>query len=366
MESPIDMDELTASLDRGWDLLGRGELLAARVSAERVLELEPENPEGHTLLGAIVAADGDAEEALELFRHALEVDPEYVDAMIYAADVAVHPLRQYALALQYLDEAAEIATEEDQLDLGLLRAEAQIGLGELEHARRAVERLPPPPYADPANLLRLGRVCVDLEQYERAKDVLQQASEHPGTRIDALYFLGMVRDIDGDLAGAQQCFLEVHAAEDTQQAPSWAVSAEDFAALLEQALARLPGELGGQLRAAPRFFRAMPPVELVVEGLDPRVPVLFAGRPAGVVQAEPTGGPGNGRRARRKIEAPPQPLLTAIFVYQRNVERFAGGAEGLGEELFRALVDESAVFFALSSEETERLLGGPDDGAPSA
>lgn len=365
-DGPIDMDELTAHLDRGWDLLGRGDLLAARVSADHVLDLDADSPEGHTLLGAVLAAEGEAEEALELFRHALDVDPEYVDAMIYAADVALHPLRQYALALQYLDEADALATEEDRLDLGLLRAEAQIGLGDLEQARRVVERLPGPPYADPANLLRLGRICLDLEQYERAKDVLQQACEQPLTRIEARYFLGLVHDLSGDLEGAQRCFLEVHAAEEAQPAPAWALSAEDFAAALREALAKVPAELGERLRAAPLYIRPMPPAELVVEGLDPRTPVLFSGRPAGVTaEAAPGEEVGSGRRARRKSVSPPAPQLMAIFVYQRNIERFAGRAEGEGEEIFRALIEESGAFFAFSAEETERLLDDAADSAPA-
>ncbi|MBK8480464.1 MAG: tetratricopeptide repeat protein [Proteobacteria bacterium] len=377
------MDELTAHLDRGWDLLGRGDLLAARVSAERVLDLDADSPEGNTLLGAIVAADGDAEEALELFRHALEVDPENVDAMIYAADVALHPLRQYALALQYLEDAAAIASDDDQLDLGLLRAEAHVGLGDLDHARRIVDRLPGPPYADPANLLRLGRLCVDLDRYDRAVELLQQASEQEATRVDALYFLGIVRDIGGDLEGAQACFLAVHAAEEVQPAPPWALSTEDFAAVAHEALARVPTDLGERLRAAPLHLRAMPPIELVVEGLDPRVPVLFAGSPAGAEDSgsspgtgsSPSSGPSsgpstssasNGRRVRRESESPPQPELSAIFIYQRNVERFAGFADAEGEELFRALIDEASGFFALSAEETERLLDAPAADAPSA
>jgi Tfp pilus assembly protein PilF len=91
-EQSMDMDAITAHLDRGWDLLGRNDYAGARLSASRIVELEPERPEGYTLLGAITAAEGDPEGAMDLFRRALDSDPDYLDAIFYAAELAIHPM----------------------------------------------------------------------------------------------------------------------------------------------------------------------------------------------------------------------------------------------------------------------------------
>lgn len=46
----LDMDAITAHLDRGWDLLRRGDTMGSRLSAQHILELDEDSPEGHTLL----------------------------------------------------------------------------------------------------------------------------------------------------------------------------------------------------------------------------------------------------------------------------------------------------------------------------
>ena len=45
------MDQFAAHLDRGWDLVSRGDLAGALVSAEKSLELDAASPEAHNLLG---------------------------------------------------------------------------------------------------------------------------------------------------------------------------------------------------------------------------------------------------------------------------------------------------------------------------
>src|SRR5579883_3679418 len=84
------MDQISAHLDHGWDLLGRGDYRGARVSAKRVIELDSDSPEGYTLLGAIGLGEGDPEDAMEQFSRAMELDPEYLEPMLYAAETLIH------------------------------------------------------------------------------------------------------------------------------------------------------------------------------------------------------------------------------------------------------------------------------------
>ena len=79
------MDQFTAHLDRGWDLVHRGDLRGAQLSAEKSLEVDPQAPEAHNLLGYVKAAQGQAEDALELYRTAIALDDTFVEAMLNAA-----------------------------------------------------------------------------------------------------------------------------------------------------------------------------------------------------------------------------------------------------------------------------------------
>ena len=66
----MGMDQLSAHLDRGWDLIQKGDLRGARASARRALEADKDSPEAHNLLGYVAAQEGDADEALEHYRQA--------------------------------------------------------------------------------------------------------------------------------------------------------------------------------------------------------------------------------------------------------------------------------------------------------
>ena len=349
----MEMDAVTAHLDRGWDLLNRGELAAARVSAQHIFELDDESPEGHALLGAITAAEGDADEALELFRRALDADPDYLDAMLYAADLAIHASADIDYALSLCDEAEEVigGSGDEMLDIWLLRGEAHVAAGSPEKARRAADALPPPPYPDITYSLRVGRLLLETAKSAEAIELLSKASECEATGLDARYYLGVAYEMEGRTAEAMEQFVTVHRAE-SEQASAFDLSLSDFEASVRAVIEGL-GEPLDELvcgEAKPVIHVShYPPLELVVEGFDPRAPVFFAGIPA-----EPPEGPSRGGRRRRRRHSTAE--LYGIFVYQLNVERFARGADGVAGEVYRSLVHEAAHFFALDDEQCVSLL----------
>ena len=89
------MDQLTAHLDHGWELAQRGDAQGAEESARRAIEVDPEAPEAHHLLGYAAALHGSYDEALEAYHHALLLDDTFVEAMLNAAELYVHPLGEY-------------------------------------------------------------------------------------------------------------------------------------------------------------------------------------------------------------------------------------------------------------------------------
>src|SRR3954464_3585274 len=114
------MDQLTAHLDRGWDLAQHGDPRGAEASARQALEIDPNAPEVHNLLGYISALNGDADEAVEHYKNALALDEGYFDAMLNAAEVLVHPLAQFEDAVEMCDEAISWAENDEELADALL------------------------------------------------------------------------------------------------------------------------------------------------------------------------------------------------------------------------------------------------------
>ena len=124
------MDQLSAHLDRGWDLAQRGDAPGAIACAKRALEIDPQSPEVHNLLGYTAALNGEAEEALEHYRQAIALDDTYFEAMLNATEVLLHPLGEWEDAIEMCEDAYELAeTPEERADCLLLKVEALIALG---------------------------------------------------------------------------------------------------------------------------------------------------------------------------------------------------------------------------------------------
>jgi Flp pilus assembly protein TadD len=87
------MDQFSAHLDRGWDLVQRGDPRGAELSARRALEIDSQSPEAYNLLGYVAALKGEFDEATEHYRQAIALDDTYLEAMLNAAEVYVHPAR---------------------------------------------------------------------------------------------------------------------------------------------------------------------------------------------------------------------------------------------------------------------------------
>ena len=89
------MDQFSAHLDRGWDLVQRGDPRGAEVSARRALEIDSQSPEAYNLLGYVAALKGEYEEAIDHYRQAIALDDTYLEAMLNAAEVYIHPLGEF-------------------------------------------------------------------------------------------------------------------------------------------------------------------------------------------------------------------------------------------------------------------------------
>ncbi len=317
-------DQLTAHLDRGWDLAQKGDAPGAIACAKRALEIDPQSPEVHNLMGFAAALEGDADLALEHYRQAIALDETYFEAMLNAAEVLISPLSDFDGALAQIEEALDYAeTDEEVADCILLKVDALTAKGDYEEAKRAMKMLPDGPFDGPTYLFLIGRAWYELGQLDKAAPLIEQAAKADPTSADAQYYLGLVRDEQGDARAATEALLRSRSLDLMRPPPSWTPSAEAFATVAKGAMEKLDVVLARYVREAELYIVDVPGAELVVDGVDPRAMLV--------------------------LDTPPvedgAPARVRIFVYQRNVERAAGSLEALDAEIASALEREVTAVF---------------------
>lgn len=324
------MDQLSAHLDRGWDLAQKGDAVGASACAKRALEIDAQSPEVHNLLGYTAALAGESEEALEHYRQAIALDETYLEAMLNAAEVLMHPLGEWDEAIELCDDALEYAeTKEEMADCLLLRVDALLGKGDVEEAKKCMARLPDPPYENGSYVFLIGRAYYELGETEKAAPFIEEAVRADPTHADAFYYLGLLRDDVGDARGAVEAFLRSRALDMAKPIPAWAPSPEAFAQLVRRVIQGLDAVLGRWVRDADVYVVDVPGAELVVDGVDPRAMVILDARSP---DEGPALGDGTASQAR-------------LFIYQRNVERGAGSVAALESELSAGLEREITAVF---------------------
>jgi Flp pilus assembly protein TadD len=314
------MDQFSAHLDRGWDLVQRGDALGAEASARRALELDGESPEAYNLLGFVAALRGEFEEARDHYRQAIALDDTYLEAILNAAELHIHPLPDFEEAERLCDEALDLVeTDEERVDTLLLKFDALLGQGRLDTARELCQRFPPPPYHNPPHSFLVGRAHYEVGERDKAIPLIEEATRVTPENAEAFYYLGLIRDEQGDERAATRAFLRSRELDLEAPVAPWSLSAPAFLDAVQAALDALEPELATKLDPESVYIAPMPGPEMVVDGVDPRALLVLDG---GVHD-------GSGEELR-------------LFVYQRNIERVAGSVEHLVGEI-RAAVHAELV-----------------------
>jgi tetratricopeptide (TPR) repeat protein len=186
-----------------------------------------------------------------------------------------------------------------------------------------MKMLPDGPFSGPSYLFLIGRAWYELGQLDKAAPLIEQAASADPTSADAQYYLGLVRDEQGDGRAATEALLRSRALDLGRAPPAWAPSPETFAVVVKTGIEKLDLVLARFVREAEVYVVDLPGAELVVDGVDPRTLLV--------------------------LDTPPvedgTPPRVRIFVYQRNVERAAGSLEGMEAELGAALEREVTAVF---------------------
>ena len=339
------MDQFSAHLDRGWELVQRGDTRGAAASAKRAIELDPTSPEAHNLLGFVAAMEGEGEEAIEAYQQAIALDETYLEAMLNAAEVFISPLGAFDDAIRMCDQALDLAeVDEELIDALLLKFDALLAKGDLREAKAALRQVPPAPYANPAHAFLVGRANYELGDVDRARPLIEEAASNDPEHPEAQYYLGLVRDEAEDTRGATVAFLRARELDLAMGMPPWAPAREGWEKLASETFARLTPLLSRHLAGCGVFISDVPGVELVADGVDPRALVLLDG----FDDDDENVGPEWGSGARRGVAR-----ARRVFVYAVNVARQAGSEDEIEAELLHALEQEVTVSF-LEPEQAER------------
>ena len=315
------MDQFTAHLDRGWDLVSRGDFAGALLSAQKGMELDEQSPEVHNLIGFIHAAEGNAEDALTHYKQAVELDDTFVEAMLNAAEVLIHPLADYPEAITFIDDALELMENEDELtDAMLLKVDALLATGNVEAAKKVARRLPIGPFDQPGLDFLVGHAKIEVGDLEGGAPHVLTAAEKEPKNAEVQYYLGVVLEAKGDPHGATVAFLRCRELDGAMPGPSWSLPPAQFEREVERALGRLDGSARQVLDGALVVVVAAPGAEVVADGVDPRIEALLD--------------------LTREGDAA---KVSRVFVYQRNVERSAGGVYEVEDAIVRALSREIAA-----------------------
>jgi len=340
------MDQLSAHLERGWDLAQRGDTQGAGSSARRALELQPESPEVHNLLGFVAALDGDCDDAIDAYQHAIDLDESYVEAMLNAAELMVHPVGRYDDALHLLDQVLDITDYADEvIDARLLKFEAYMAKGLLDDAKRELGRLPEGPYESSSHNFLAGRAHFEIGDHASAEQFVAAAIEHDGHNAEAYYYAGLLAEERGDSRGACAAFLRTRQLELEMGLPPWAPNAETFLLFIDKAINQLDDALKGFMAAAELYVADMPGPEVVVDGIDPRTMVLVDAMLLGPDDEDAA------------VEVVPEQVSVRVFLYAVNLMRAAAGLHSVQQTIHDALRTElSATITELREELDEELL----------
>lgn len=311
-----------AALDRAWEMYLEGDLDGALDLAVKTLDADAGSPEAHTLVGTIKVSLGLAEEALDHFESAIASDELFFEAFLNAGDVLMQ-LGRAEEAMTRLESAEELASDPDAVaEVLLLQVDALFSLGKTNEAKAALAKMPSGPFEGPHIEFLTGRALLQTGDFERANAMLEAALAVGVEDPDLHYYVAMGREAVRDFGGATVAFLQCRERDMRSVRAPWSEPLGAFEKRVQARIRALPARLSNELEGALVIVEEFPGVEMVSEGLDPRAPAMLD-----EIRLRDT-----------------EQTLRRLFIYQRNIDRFVPGRNGVDAEIARVLETEIDAF----------------------
>jgi predicted Zn-dependent protease with MMP-like domain/Tfp pilus assembly protein PilF len=330
-------------IERGWELLEGGDLTGAEAALRKAERSDASSAEVLCLAGAVAAARGEVDEALELLGRAAEADPDYAHPLLQAAELELYSRGDPDRAISLAERAIDLAEgDEERADALILRAEAELELEDpdagADAAAASMIQVEDLEVTDPVLLTRAGKIYLSLEDDEAAERVFLAAIEEDPSQADAHHGLGILYEQRGDRAAMIKAWLDTRRLDELAPPPPWHMSNAEFEQVAEKAMAELPPEVLARLENVPVLVEDLPDPHLVEEGYDPRLLGLFSG------VALPNKSHVTDQGA----------VIDTVHLYQKNLERQSADREQLLEEIRITVLHETAHFFGLDDDELDQ------------
>ena len=183
----------------------KGENKAAIIQLKNVLKKEPNNAQARLLLGALYIESGDTVSAEKELRKAELLGITTAELMPHLGKV----LLMQGQFQKLLDDIKSAPGNPNQAEIINLRANALLGLGDIEQAKDLFEQVRKKTPDSSEALLGLARVAAASQQLAAAAQLIEHAlASHPGD-IDSLRFKGDLLRMQGKNDAARQVYTQI-------------------------------------------------------------------------------------------------------------------------------------------------------------
>jgi tetratricopeptide (TPR) repeat protein len=272
------MDRLSAHLDRGWDMITRGETTKALIAARQALDLDDQSPEAYNLLGYVLAIDGNLDDAIDAYGKAIDLDEWYLEPILSSAELLAHPDGDPEEAIRLCRRTEEmLLSPVERTDAILIEADALFSLARIDEARERLSSVDPRDPLPQPYLIAMARLLIEVEELEAAAAFAERAVEAAFESGDARYTLGMVAREQGRRIDAVRAFLEARELDLAIPPVEWMPSEEQLRELVDFVVQRLPEEMRRVLQGTEIRIERLPSEEQLRSELDERQILLAEG-----------------------------------------------------------------------------------------
>jgi tetratricopeptide (TPR) repeat protein len=357
-EQPAWVDAPVADLlDRAADLFDKGDYTGTLACAEEAARQAPRSVEAHHNRAIALMRLERLDEARDALELALALSPDDPETLEAAADLQINQLPasadRSAIGLEYARRGSRHVPHRDAEEvarLALLEGQALIDLGRASEALRRIDvaLVAQPRFA--AAIYERGVALFELCRFEDARHTFQKVLAETPDHAHALYHLGLIEERLGDQAGAAR-HLAAATTSDPKAFPAPPeISAPDFAARVQRAVASLPSDfrrdLGG-VKVEAADLPALDDLTAEKPPLSPTILGLFRGLP--LDYNDEAAAPSPSGRSRKGRSAPPPPSTSplqcdsgdrTIVLYRRNLLRTVHDGAELDQAISRTLLHE--------------------------